>query len=163
MKVGIKSFDILDIDISEQHSGAGPWRYESWLIVLADIWLLGCFLSSFIFMIYFRIFIKILFFIIMNDFIILLLYSFDCLIFTMVWSDIWHWLLCNNLIFFILPIQLYFEIVLLGINLICQFCLFDYVSNKFEIIEEKHELPQKPNYDQEKSYRTECYHSSTVQ
>jgi len=64
----------------------------------------------------------------------------------------------NNLIFLILTIELDLEVVIFRMNLIGQFGFLNYIPDKFEVIEEKKKLPEKPNDNKEKRTDAEAHH-----
>jgi hypothetical protein len=71
---------------------------------------------------------------IVHNLIVLLLDSLNCLIFIMLRNSSIGNRFLNDLIFFILPIELDFEIVLLRVNLVCQLSFLNDITDKFEVV-----------------------------
>ena len=81
---------------------------------------------------------------IMDNVVILFLYSFNGFFFHML-AVIREGVLRYDLILLVLLVKLYLEVVFFRVDLIGQFGLLDDVPHEFEVIEEEHELPDKPH------------------
>ena len=79
--------------------------------------------------------------------VVLLLYPFNRILF-LLFIRTCRYRLIHDLLFLVLLIKLYSQVVLLRMDLVSELSLFNYVPHKLEVVEEKQELPDQPNYEE---------------
>lgn len=68
----------------------------------------------------------------------------------------------DYLVFLVLLIEIHLQVVFIGVNLIRQFSLLDYVSDELEVVQEKHKLPDHPNQRQKQSRNRQGKHRCSI-
>lgn len=71
-------------------------------------------------------------------------------------------LMTDYLVFLVLLIEIHLQVVFIGVNLIRQFSLLDYVSDELEVVQEKHKLPDHPNQRQKQSRNRQGKHRCSI-